>query len=153
MSLHFILDGYNIIKKIPDFSSKKLKDARKSFIRLIEEKRLTGSKKNKVTIVFDGEQDLCFKEEQPFKIIFTKDADQKIKDMVEKEKILKNIVVVTDDKEIKFSVKPLGVNVLDTEIFLRKIRKKKIQKEDLKSEISLQEQFEITEELKSIWLK
>lgn len=157
MSLHFILDGYNIIKKIPKFSSKTLKDKRLNLLRLIEEKRLAGSSKNKVTIVFDGDSDdLTMKKESSFKIIFTKDADQKIKDMVGKLDNPKNVVVVTDDREIKFSVRLLGVKVKSCEEFLEKAdpapSRRCPAKEDLKLEISLKEQEKITEELKNIWL-
>lgn len=141
------------MKKVPQLSSKELKDARKAFIQLIEEKRLTGSKRNKVTIVFDGPaDDFTFKRESPFEIIFVEDADQKIKDMAERLTNPKNIIVVTDDREIKFSVQPKGCKVLDTETFLEKMRKKYRFKEDLKLEISSEEQAKITEELKNLWL-
>jgi len=154
MSLHFILDGYNIIKKIPQLSSKELKDAREAFIQLIEEKRLTGSKKNKVTVVFDGSvNDFTFKRKSPFEIIFAEDADRKIKDMTEKLTNLKNTVVVTDDREIKFFVQSKGCKVLDTESFLEKMKKRYHSKEDLKLAISSEEQAKITEELKNLWLK
>jgi len=154
MSLHFILDGYNIIKKIPEFFPKKLKSAREDFIRLIEEKRLTGSKKNKVTIVFDGNSDdSTFKKESPFQIIFTKDADQKIRDMVKKANNPKSIVIVTDDRELKDSVRILGVKIIDTESILEKLRRPKIKILDAKSELPSKLKDEITEELKRIWLK
>lgn len=154
MSLHFILDGYNLIKKIPDFSSKKIKHAREDLIRLIEEKRLTGSKRNRVTIVFDGDsENLSSKEKSPFEIIFSRDADQKIRDIVKKEDNPKNIVVITDDRQLQDSVRILGAKVQDLESFLEKLRKPKVILEDPKLELSSKLKDEITEELKKIWLK
>lgn len=156
MSLHFILDGYNIIRKIPNLSSKKVKQAREELIRLIEEKRLTGSKRNRVTIVFDGDSDnSASKKKLPsngVEIIFAKDADEKIRDIIKKGSNPKEILVITDDRELQDSVKILGANVQDLESFLEKLKKPKIIVEDPKLEFSSKIKADITEELKRIWL-
>jgi predicted RNA-binding protein with PIN domain len=154
MSLHFILDGYNLIKKIPEFSSKKIRHAREDLIRLIEEKRLTGSKRNRVTVVFDGySDDFSSKRQIPFEIIFAKDADEKIRDIIKKVDNPKEIVVITDDRQLQDSVRLLGAKVQNLESFLEKLKRPKAITEDLKLEFSPKLKDEITEELKKIWLR
>ncbi|MBM3250334.1 MAG: NYN domain-containing protein, partial [Candidatus Omnitrophica bacterium] len=55
MSLQYVIDGYNIINH-PQFSrtQKSPEDPVGSLLWLIRSKRLTGSAKNKVIVVFDG---------------------------------------------------------------------------------------------------
>ena len=55
MSLHYILDGYNILKQIPAFNDLSLEDGRRGLMRWIETQRPQGSVNNTVTVVFDGE--------------------------------------------------------------------------------------------------
>jgi hypothetical protein len=55
MSLRYIIDAYNLINH-PLFSprSRKLPDPRRALADFIISNRLTGSRKNKVVLVFDG---------------------------------------------------------------------------------------------------
>ena len=55
MSLNYLLDGYNIIHRLPVLTQKNLEDARNDLIRFIEIHRPQGSSNNSVTIVFDGQ--------------------------------------------------------------------------------------------------
>ncbi len=58
MSLHYLLDGYNIIHQMPLSVQKKLEDERQQLIQWIESCQPQGSSRNAVTIVFDGKTDV-----------------------------------------------------------------------------------------------
>jgi len=157
MSIHYILDGYNIIKQLPEQNKKKLHSSRNALIHFIEAKHPQGSRKNKVTIVFDGKADVWGEDSSASaEIIFTKNesADDKIKRLVERAKNPKEIVVVSDDREIIFFVKYCGARSMKVREFLSPSAPK-TQKKDLDDEkrIPAEVQFHINEELKKIWLK
>lgn len=162
MSLQFIIDGYNIIHH-PIFtrsSNQKIKDQRLALLELIKKEKLAGSLRNKITIIFDG---YCNPEELPgltdydsrIKIIFSlkMTADDKIKDIIENSSSPKNIVVVSDDKEIKALAKLYSAQSQNVEDFVQPENKqRKPQDELLKAELSYSQIHNINEELKKIWL-
>ncbi len=155
MSLHYVLDGYNIIKQIPSLKLNKLKTARDSLISFIEKYHPQGSLKNKITIVFDGNKDvLSYGHNYPFDVVFSIDesADDKIRKIVQQSKNPKNIVVVTDDRELKFLVRSLQARTINVQEFLGKAKKdtNKIQDE---KRLSISAKEEIAEELRKIWLR
>ncbi|MFH1655847.1 MAG: NYN domain-containing protein [Candidatus Omnitrophota bacterium] len=157
MSLHYVLDGYNIIKQLPSQSKKKLKFSRNALIQFIEENRPQGSNKNKVTVVFDGKEDILpYKIATSSEVIFTKNesADDRIKKIVEKAKNPKQLVVVTDDRELRFSVRLNGAKLMSVVEFISAKNKgrQKEPKED-REVIPVDVERAITEELKNIWLK
>ena len=43
MSRHFLLDGYNVLQKIPELASKSLEDGRNGLVRLVDNSRPQGS--------------------------------------------------------------------------------------------------------------
>ena len=162
MSLHYIIDGYNVIKQTPSLTKKSLKDSRLSLVKLIKEKRPQGSKNNEVTIVFDGKADLPYwpkEKEIDINIVFTKNntADDWIKNAVERTDGPRRIVVVSDDKQIRFYVRSLGAKVLGVKEFIKAAERSKGAKNaepsDSKIELSSVEAERITEELRKIWLK
>ncbi|MBF0523004.1 MAG: NYN domain-containing protein [Candidatus Omnitrophica bacterium] len=123
MSLHFLLDGYNIIHKMPFAESDSLEDQRNRLMRLLEVQRPQGSVKNRVTVVFDGQAGF-FSPGTSFssEMIFSSQnsADDKIKEIVEDSSNKKNIVVVTDDRDIRVYVRSLGARVMTVAEFLPK---------------------------------
>lgn len=157
MPLQFVIDGYNIIRHI-QFTSipKKHKDQRQALLEIIKNKRLTGSKNNKVTIVFDGyakeRQSLVLPEN--FNLVFSAEetADERIKKMLQKTDGPKNVVVVSDDREIRFFTKSAGCHALAVEEFLEKAQARPLKEPD-KPELSYTQAHRINEELKKIWLK
>ena len=158
MSLHYILDGYNIIKQLPNKDKRKVNSSRDSLSYFIKRHRPQGSRKNKVTIVFDGREDVFSNEAKtPIEIIFSKgeSADDKIKKMVERSKNPKQVVVVTDDREIRFFVRYLGAKLMTVDEFLStaKDKSKETQKNEEKKHIPFDVESSITDELKKIWLK
>ena len=134
-----------------NLSSKKLEDQRTGLIRYIELNAPQGN--NAVTIVFDGQIDVYSPAVQSkVKVIYSKgeSADDKIKRMVKSASNAKSIVVVTDDRDIQYSVRASGAKVSSVADFLKN---KSSSTSGPAQKISRQQAQEITEELEDIWLK
>jgi len=160
MSLQYIIDGYNLTNH-PLFSKnhKKSEDSRGALLESITKNRLTGSVKNEVIVVFDGFPGSPFPQYKysscAIQIVFSKEetADEKIKKMVEYSDNRKNIIVVSDDKEIKLSVKMLGATSLGVEEFFGSKGKAQRKTIDLvKPELNYSQISKINQELKKRWL-
>ena len=147
--LVYIIDGFNVVHKIP--SVKNSPTPRQALIQYIRKNKLTGSRNNKVIIVFDG----GFRQlqEKEFSIIFSGDkkADQVIKERLEKMKNKSQVIVVSDDNEIRNHTKKMRAGSCRSVDFIAPKKKPK-KKEEIK-DISYPVQREITEELRKIWLK
>lgn len=164
MSLHFVIDGYNLIKQTPALNKDNLEDSRVALIKFLNIHRPQGSGNNQVTIVFDGKEGNLYYEASPasIEVIFSIDqsADDKIRMLVEKSAHPKNIVVVTNDREIQVSVRQFRAQVRTVDEFLKKFNhaQKLKQKTDKKNSadekvLSYSLEGKINEELKRIWLK
>jgi len=177
MSLQYIIDGYNLIHNPAFTYSKKInpvrntkylrgrneisngvRDTKRALLELIKTKRLCGSPRNKIIVVFDGypgagefKQDYADAE-----VIFSgkETADDKVKKIIEASGNCKNIVVVTDDKEFRFFVKAAGCRIMGVEEFINRKDRLHIQEEGfLKTELNYSQIDKINQELKKIWLK
>ena len=164
MSLHYLLDGYNIIHQMPVFDRLKLEDQRSALVRYLEQVRPQGSIKNKVTVVFDGKTGmLSHLHSAVVTVIFSQEnsADDRIREIVEESKNAKNIVVITNDRGLQHSVRLSGARINSVEEFLReKARhtndgKDKDQRSSLGAgkNISHTTGYKITSEMEKIWLK
>ena len=165
MSLHYLLDGYNILKQIPSFRDLPLEDGRRGFLSWIENERPQGSLNNPVIVVFDGQaQYSLFPGSHPgdslssqggIRVIFSDGctADDKIKLMVEEDADHKNCVVVSDDKDIYLYARSLGARVLSVKAFTTKSKEIHGRHETGGKYISLSRQEKINKELSGIWLK
>ena len=158
MSLHYIIDGYNIIKHNIFPHRNDMHESHKALINIIRDKKLSGSAKNKVTIVFDGSGDIStYVQSYPYEIIFSKNesADSKIKKLVSAAKNPKEIVVVSDDREIAFFIRAVGAKPLSVNEFMGKndVAFKKARLEPVERRLTYTEMSKINEELKKIWLK
>lgn len=144
-----------MLKQIPELTGKSLRSGRDGLIRFIRTKKPQG--KNEVIIVFDGKSDIHNPQEAiaDIKIIFTQDisADEKIRQIVERSPRPSQIVVVTDDKEIRYSVRPLGAKVISVREFIGKVTEDKGKRSIEKALLSSEEESKITKELEKIWLK
>jgi predicted RNA-binding protein with PIN domain len=160
MSLHYIIDGYNILHH-PNLApaNKEIHNPKAALLEFIKANRLTGSLKNKISLVFDGYPDASGKNgnNADIEIIFSRheSADERIKRMVENSSSRKNIIAVSDDKEIRFCVKAAGAACLSVEEFTHlKVRPSHLQKTDTrKTELSYSQIQKINQEFKKIWLK
>ncbi|MBL7131001.1 MAG: NYN domain-containing protein, partial [Candidatus Omnitrophica bacterium] len=129
-------------------------------ISLIKKNKLTGSSKNKVTVVFDGYPPSGQPPvvERGMDIIFARgvSADEKIKSMVETSANPKNIFVVSDDKEIRFMIKALGARSLTIDDFINQGKDvKSAARRDDSSELKLRisEMEQVNKELRRLWLE
>lgn len=149
--LWYIIDGWNIIHKIP--SVKKSNFPKRDFIYFIKKNKITGSKNNRVTIVFDGKVDLEIKRaEGEFKIIFSgqRSADEIIMAEAEGYHNRKEVVIVSDDRQLIDFSRARGLAYLGVQDFLNKGKKKKTEKKS--KDISYTIKRQITEEMRKIWL-
>ncbi len=159
MSLEFIIDGYNVINHPLFIPPKKIKDIKLALLEFIYRERLCGSLKNKISIVFDGYPDMQGLKEVDanINIIFSRQesADEKIKKLVEKSGNPKILVVVSDDREIKFFIKSLGAKHVGVEEFINSKKRPKPADIDgsLKIELTYSQMANINKELSKIWLK
>ena len=146
-------------------AQKKFEDERTALVRLIEARRPQGSLNNRVTIVFDGHSgNLGQIQSVTVKVVFSQEesADECIKRIVTQSALKKNIVVVTDDKDIKFSVRAQRALVMSVDEFMDKavsaqagqkkqVKHKNLEKEEVKV-ISQTLEYKITSEFEKIWL-
>jgi predicted RNA-binding protein with PIN domain len=125
MALHFLVDGYNVIKKVTPLARLPWEEGRASLVRIIENENLPGSVNNELTILFDGRPG---RTDTPgtlrVKVAFTGDesADDRIKQIVTDAKNKKFYVVVTDDRDLQYYVRSLGAQVLKVGEFLNKAK-------------------------------
>jgi predicted RNA-binding protein with PIN domain len=160
MSLNYIIDGYNVIKQVSFLTGKKLRSGREGLVKFIEVYQPHGSRRNQVTLVFDGKADICSPQmESRIHVIFShgESADDKIKRMVECSKNPKCIVVVSDDKEIIFYCRSLGANISSVKEFIGNSKIAKINKQndyrEEKVELDSGIAARITEDLRKLWVK
>lgn len=159
MSLRYVIDGYNMINH-PLFERfhKQSGQPALGIISFIRKKRLTGSLKNKIILVFDGfpQASNSNRDYGEVSVIFSHkiSADEKIKKIVEESLNRKNIIVVSNDREIKSAVNSLGACSMQIEAFVNKKEKsrKLAIKEPLKDELNYSQIHDINEELTRAWL-
>jgi len=150
--LVYIIDGFNLIHKINNLRHSL--SPHRELIHYIRDNRLTGSKNNRVSIVFDGRPNLeAIREKGNFELFFSQEqsADDLIKTKLSRFKKTSEVVVVSDDREIRSAAKKLGARICRTADFLKTKRTPR-EPED-KKDISYTLRSEITEELRKLWLK
>jgi predicted RNA-binding protein with PIN domain len=142
-------------------AEKTIRGAREGLIHLVETGGFSGSLRNQVTIVFDGQAGVVSpKKTSGVKVVFSsgETADDLIKRLVGNTENKKSVYVVTDDKALGQSVKGLGAKVLSVKDFFGKPQEKiskalKVKKISEEKDISMVMEFKINDELKKAWLK
>ena len=122
MSLHYLLDGYNIIKQTPGLNHGTLEAQRNALLRWIDIGQPQGSSQNTVTVVFDGQEEFFGSQStHHVKVIFSRgqSADDLIKKMVEQFSQKNRLVIVSNDKDIVLYVRALGAQVLSVKSFTK----------------------------------
>ena len=168
MSLHYLLDGYNIIHQMPSSDALRLEDRRHQLVRFIEFRRPQGSLRNPVTIVFDGKAGhWSGTDSSGVRVVFSEGetADTRIVRMVSQAPNKKTMVVVTVDREIQYAVRALGAQVSGVQEFLGRVLKSSAKMKGGKKEsgssqergsqekyISQTLAHTITSEFEKIWL-
>jgi len=108
-------------------------------------------------VVFDGYPSgpLDNQDKGNIMVIFSKaeSADERIKKLLELIPNPKNVVVVSDDKEIKFFARSCRAKVESVEDFLDLEERASVKRsEPPEEEISYTQRHKINEELKKLWL-
>ncbi|HBO97581.1 MAG TPA: hypothetical protein DE315_00610 [Candidatus Omnitrophica bacterium] len=158
MSLHYLLDGYNIIHQmpLPSGALNKLEDQRRHLVQWVGSRAPQGSLRNTVTIVFDGRSDVWSPgAASSIGVVFAQGetADEKIIRMVEEAEHKKNIVVVTDDRSLQCSVRALGAKVSGVQTFLEQGTSPRPTRPESGKNISKTLEHEITSEFARIWIE
>jgi predicted RNA-binding protein with PIN domain len=160
MSLQYLIDGYNLVHH-PLFSQgrRKSADIRAALVTFIRSHRLTGSHKNRVTVVFDGwpPEGGFYRQAANEEIIFSRadSADNKIKKILQESSQPKNMIVVSDDRQVRDFSRLSGAMVIGTGEFFAPAQRLKsiINSDSLSPELTQQEMQQINRELSRLWLK
>jgi predicted RNA-binding protein with PIN domain len=157
MALHYIIDGYNLIRHRSFAPPANIHDPRFALIQFLRKEKPCGSAKNKVTIIFDGYSGDPSLRDLEFKVIFSCDesADERIRKIVESEPLPGTLIVVSDDRQIRDFTKLNGAVSLGIDDFLKSAHKKTVagRNDPEKKELSYTAAHKINEELKRLWLK
>ncbi len=113
---HFIIDGNNLIGKMPALKSKDKTSERENLAFILE--RYFSKKKNKVSLHFDGHQSVPIKV-SGIKIYYSgsRTADEMIKQEIERSDNQKNIIVITSDNNLKEFARVCSCSVINSEDF------------------------------------
>lgn len=144
---HFIIDGNNLIGKMPALKSKDKISERENLAFILE--RYFSKKKNKVSLHFDGHQTLPIKV-SGIKIYYSgsRTADEMIKQEIERSNNRKNIVLITSDTNLKEFAKVCSCSVMNSEEFNTEITSINDKNEESKIIESLSRQ---TDEFKKLF--
>ncbi len=160
MATRYILDGYNIIKQDDVWADLTLADGRQALLAMLMTKRPHGSRRNQVLVVFDGQPDVwggAALGDEGVRVVFTtgETADAYIRRLIEDSREVKNMIVVTDDREIQVYVRGLGARVKPVKEFLGVVcpAKRGPVRREKEKDISVVVERRINAELESVWLK
>jgi len=157
MSLQYVIDGYNLIRHRAYSGCSRSKDDRRGLLEFIRSKRPCGSRKNKVTVVFDGYSGERSGSEDDIEVIFSCDisADEKIRRILEAGPKNKNVIVVSDDRQVRETCRLYNATALGVEEFLapKTTRAGAKDNESAKPELSSAQVRRINQELNDLWLK
>ena len=129
--MDIIVDGYNVIFKIPElgYSTEKcdIEILRNRFLAILEQYK--EKRKHKLIVVFDGKGYGNTSEARVagIDVVFSRpgiDADEEIKRMVSNSENPRHIMVITADRDIEQYVKKYGCKVVEPLAFYRDIKKK-----------------------------
>lgn len=122
MSLQYIIDAYNLINHPRFRPQEKSANIQYSLVNFVRFNKLSGSKNNEVILVFDGYPPAGqeIPQEMGFTCMFSqkREADELIKKIVENAHQPRNIIVVTDDKQVQMASRFLHARVSSVEEFI-----------------------------------
>ena len=132
-----ILDGYNVIHKIPELASHlnaSLEEARKALASFMATWKRTNTYNGTICIVFDGKDGIVSNDQSlcGIKCIYTKtkqEADDRIIAMVKNSRGSKTITVISNDNYVQNNCKVHGATVNAAQFLLQPSKSKKLQVE------------------------
>lgn len=115
----FIIDGNNLIGKIPELRKSKGDDSRAKLIFLLQ--NFFSNKKVKCIVCFDGYP--TDKIKSRFELLFSlnRNADELIKQKIEKSVRNKNLIIVSSDLEIFSYARECGCTAIKSEEFYKNL--------------------------------
>lgn len=157
-SKQIIIDGYNLIKSVSEFTCKtvQLSAQREHLIRLLISSPFLHNKK--IVIVFDGgdvKSSLHLQKYHNIKLVYSGNqtkADDIIQEMIRSSNNVNNLIIVSNDKEIQFTAKSHGATHIDSHIFWNKIRNVAKQKSSHSQKFEYNNR-ELTDKEVQKWLK
>ncbi len=150
MSLHYLIDGYNLLYALPEIPPGPWPTKREIFLALLLKSKPQG--KNRITVVFDSRDGGGSRQQKgAIEIVYTagETADDWIIQAVRKAPNPRVVVVVTDDQAIRRLIRGTGAKWMPTQDFLKPDKALPGQRTEQRSEI---DSNAITEELKKKWL-
>jgi predicted RNA-binding protein with PIN domain len=149
--VHYIIDGNNVIGKVPELFKLQKSDKQRSREQLVYLlQRYFHNKKINLTLHFDGFANIPLPLSKG-KIIYSenKTADSLIKENIERIKNRKNIILVTSDNELKNFGKACSCTIVSSKDFGKMLTKgSSIDEEKLRTE-----EINDIEEWKRIFLR
>ena len=153
MSLHYFIDGYNLIRSTDWLCAGSIDDQRDRLLQFLEQNRPTGSERNSVTVVFDGHVPKGGgPKSRSVRILFSgdQDADSVIKSRVDELPNGRVAVVVTNDRSIQKWVRGAHAKVLSCSEFLR-LGADSASSPRRADKPSAEDERRINEELRRLW--
>jgi predicted RNA-binding protein with PIN domain len=150
VSLHYLLDGYNLLYALPEIPAGSWETKRTVFLQKLTKEAPHG--KNRVTVVFDSRQGSGDRSKMgSIEIAFTsgETADDWISHYVRRAPNPRILVIVTDDQGLRRLIRGTGAKGLGTREFWEK--SKKPEGPSTESEAPL-DSDSITDEFKKKWL-
>jgi predicted RNA-binding protein with PIN domain len=151
--MKYIIDGYNVIHKVPELRSGQLRSQREGLVRFLEAAGARNRQLKDITVVFDGKSDVVAPQmRSSIKIVFSKgsSADKKIKQMLENSSFARDIAVVSDDREVRSYAGSLGAKRVSVTDFLKMAASSRKQRDTFKLDgASIRD---INRELEKVWL-
>jgi predicted RNA-binding protein with PIN domain len=149
--INYVIDGNNVMGKIPHLFKLQQKDkqrAREQLVYLLQ--RYFSSKKINLNLYFDGYENAPLRLGKG-KIIYSgnKQADHFIREQIERTKNRKNLVLVSSDNELKNFGRACSCRIISSEDFVKLLMKEKTEDEE-KLRV---EDINDVEEWKRIFLK
>ncbi|MEI6808378.1 MAG: NYN domain-containing protein [bacterium] len=160
-----IVDGYNVINRVPEFQSrleKSLEAAREHLIRYCGRWRDTRGDFGELHVVFDGDSEVIGSYNRTVsgvQITYTRtkeDADDRIRQMLDDSPRNRQCVVVTDDNELAAGVRSRGGGLMSAMEFAGVLRAKNHsprggKADDFKASLSPEDEKRINADLKKAW--
>jgi predicted RNA-binding protein with PIN domain len=151
--MKYIIDGYNVIHKIPELRGKELRGQREGLIRLLETAGARNRQLKDVTVGFDGKCDVVAPQlRSSIRVVFSKgsSADKRIKQMLENSSFARDMAVVSDDREIRFYAGSAGAKRVCVAEFLKMTASSCKQSDTFKLDGA--KVRKINQELEKVWL-
>lgn len=154
--LQYIIDGYNVVHRLAEI--KNSSHPCLELVAFIKRNQVTGSKNNKVCVVFDGGPKDGLRSDEKFHVAFSLDrsADDYIKDKISLLADNDQVIVVSNDRQIQDFARECKVKIMSADDFLAKADPKPLPRnsriETNIKKISPRDQEEITRQMRDIWL-